>query len=351
MTPLDHEIPDWFARLATRTGAFRVFDRARLTDESNEIFDWKFKLEPTTGRAKFEIQVKVRKRLTPREFLAFVQRRPETARKETLVVCSPTISPRVAELCRGEGVGYLDAAGNCHLRAPGLFIHIEGQPNPHRTRREAVDPFATKSSRIVRVLLSDVRRGWQVQELAHEAGVSLGLTSRIKSALLEEAFIELREGLLFVREPEALLKTWKKSYKLPKCLSFYVMDKPENVERRIATWATGHGIQYALTAYSGAWRLAPMVRHSMSTVYVDARDQEVLEALITDLGAKKVDSGANLSIWVPDDQYTFHDSKPVKGLNTVSALQLYLDLAPLPGRGEEAADEVFKKELHPKWQT
>jgi hypothetical protein len=157
--------------------------------------------------------------------------------------------------------------------------------------------------------------------------------------------------LLFVREPGALLKAWQNAYKLPKHHSFYVMDKTENVERRIATWATGHGIRYALTAYSGAWRLAPMVRQSMSTVYVEARDQGVLEPLIAELGAKKVDSGANLSIWVPHDQYTFRDAKPVKGLNTVSALQLYLDLAQLPGRGKEAADEVFEKELQPKWQA
>jgi len=45
---------------------------------------------------------------------AFVDRLPQTAPQETPVVCSPTISSRVAELCRHKGVGYLDAAGNCH---------------------------------------------------------------------------------------------------------------------------------------------------------------------------------------------------------------------------------------------
>lgn len=351
MTSLEHEIPEWFARLAGRTAAFRVARQTQLADDGSEKFGWRFELQPTGARTTIKVLIEAKQRLTPREFLSFVHRCSPAASKETLVVCSPTISPRVAELCRDQGVGYLDAAGNCHVHAPGLFIHIEGQSNPHRTRRKAIDPFATKSSRIARLLLSDVRRGWQVQELAGEAEVSLGLASRVKTALLDEAFVELRRGLLFVREPQALLRAWRNAYKLPERQAFYVMDKTENVERRIGNWATEHGLRYALTAFSGAWRLAPMVRHGMSTVYVAARNQAVVAGLIAELDAKQVDSGANLSIWLPHDPFTFHGARPIKGLTTVSALQLYLDLGQLSGRGKEAADEVLEKELQPKWQA
>jgi hypothetical protein len=334
--------------LAKRTGAFRIIDRTRSTGSK---FDWAFQLQPVAARTTIKMVAVAKQRLTPQEFLAVESRFAQTAKNEAIVVCSPTISPRVADLCRDRGVGYLDAAGNCHIQAPGLSIHIEGQPNPHRSRRTAADPFATKSSRIARVLLTDVRRGWQVQELAREADVSLGLTSRIKEALVNEAFVELREGLLFVREPESLLQAWRNAYRLPQCQSFYVMDKNENIERRIAAWSVEHGVRYALTAYSGAWRLAPMVRHAMSTVYVEVRDDSDLAPLITELGAKRVDSGANLSIWLPQDRYIFHGAEPIKGLNVVSASQLYLDLAQLSGRGEEAAEEILEKELRPKWRT
>ena len=155
MANLTHEIPNWFASLAKRTGAFGIVNRAQLT---NEQFDWAIELQPAGGKTAINILVEAKQRLTPQEFLAFVDRLSQTAPKETLVVCSPTISSRVAELCRHKGVGYLDAAGNCHIQAPGLFVHIEGQPNAHRCRRKAVDPFATKSSRIARVLLSDMLR-------------------------------------------------------------------------------------------------------------------------------------------------------------------------------------------------
>jgi hypothetical protein len=343
---LKHEIPTWFADLAKQTEAFGVVNRVQLTNDT-----FVFELRPTGGRTTIRVLVEAKQRITPREFLALADRFPQTTAKETLVVCSPTISPRVAELCRDRGVGYLDAAGNCHVQAPGLVVHIEGQPNPHRSRRKAVDPFAAKSSRIARVLLSDIHRGWQVQKLAHEADVSLGLTSRIKQALLDEAFVEMRDGLLFVREPQSLLSAWRSAYKLPKRESFYVMDKSQTVESRIATWSAEQGVRYALTAHSGAWRLAPMVRHNLSTVYVEARNETELAPLITELSAKRVDSGANLSIWLPHDQFTFYDAKPTKGFILVSALQLYLDLAQLAGRGEEAAEEIFERELQPKWRA
>ncbi len=348
MTALARDIPNWFAALAKRTGAFRVVSR---TPSTNATSDWIFKLQPTGGRATIKVFVAAKQRLTPREFLAFAERFPKRAKQETLVVCSPTISPRVAGLCRESGAGHLDAAGNCHIQAPGFFIHIEGQPNPHRTRRQAADPFATKSSRIARVLLTDVGRGWQVQELAREADVSLGLASRIKQALLDEAFIELREGLFFVRDPQSLLKAWQNAYQLPRRQSFYVMDTNQNIESRIAAWSAQHGVRYALTAYSGAWRLAPMVRHTMSTVYLEARDETDLAPLIAELGAKQVESGANLSIWQPHDEYTYYDTRTIKGIHLVSALQLYLDLVQLSGRGGEAAEEIFVKELEPKWQS
>ena len=66
---------------------------------------------------------------------------------------------------------------------------------------------------------------------------------------------------------------------------------------------------------------------------------------------KQGKSGANLSIWQPHDEYTYYDTRTIKGIHLVSALQLYLDLVQLSGRGGEAAEEIFVKELKPKWQS
>jgi hypothetical protein len=43
----------------------------------------------------------------------------------------------------------------------------------------------------------------------------------------------------------------------------------------------------------------------------------------------------------------FTDSKEIDGVMVVSPLQLYLDLMALSGRGKDAAEEVFERELRP----
>jgi len=45
--------------------------------------------------------------------------------------------------------------------------------------------FADKSSRILRVLLTRLEKPWIVQDLSAEAGVSIGLTSRVKQRLID----------------------------------------------------------------------------------------------------------------------------------------------------------------------
>ena len=56
---------------------------------------------------------------TPQDVLTYAARRPRLPKRAVPVLCSLTISSRVAELCRKHGIGYLDAAGNSHI--PALF--------------------------------------------------------------------------------------------------------------------------------------------------------------------------------------------------------------------------------------
>ncbi len=92
-----------------------------------------------------------------------------------------------------------------------------------------------------------------------------------------------------------------------------------------------------------------MVRHPVSMVYVDLRSENRLRMLLKETGAKQVDSGSNLAVWLPVDDYVFHGSRETGGHIVASPLQLYLDLMGLRGRGEEAAREVFEKEIRPGW--
>jgi hypothetical protein len=228
---------------------------------------------------------------------------------------------------------------------------VEGKGNLHPDTRRAVDPFAAKSSRIVRLLLSEPHRGWQVQELAQIAGVSLGLVARVKQTLIEQALAEVRDRRVFLCDSESLLAAWSKAY-APRAeqISYYVMHRPAEVEAKISDWCASVGVRYALTQNSGAWRVAPMVRYNQATLYVDAPPRDGLQGLLAHIGAKPVGTGSNLSLWIPNDDFVFHGARLIDGSQVVSALQLYLDLASSPGRSAEAALEIFEREIRPSWQ-
>jgi hypothetical protein len=344
---LERDVPGWFHDLAQRTGAFDVTNVEPTPRAADH--DVVLHLSPATGKAPVVLLVEAKLHATPGQVLGFLGRRRDLPRRAVPVLCSPLISPRVAELCREHDVGYLDAAGNCHIAAPGLFLHVEGRAPVRRDEPKSADPFAVKSSRIVRVLLSDTRRGWQVQELARECDVSLGLASRVKNELVREAYAELRERKLHVRDPESLLNAWSAKYAPPAEHRLYMMDDPPRVERRIAAWSATSRTRYALAGFSGAWRTAPMVRTESTTAYVDLHGDRELREFKEQLGAKEAPSGANLLLWQPLDDFTFYGAREGDGLTVAASLQLYLDLARLPGRGEEAAREVLETEIRPRW--
>lgn len=239
--------------------------------------------------------------------------------------------------------------GNCRLAAPGLFVNVSGRPNRPASTKATVDPFSRKSSRVVRLLLTHPKQGWQVQQLAQQADVSLGLASKVKNALLEEAYLEERERLLYLRDPAKLLQGWAARYRPHvKRLQLFAIARPSETETRLAQWCQANGIAYALTQLSAAWRYSPFVRYDKSVVYIDKKVESGtnLKSFLGHIDAREVDTGANGTLWITDDPAVFSDSREVDGVKVVSSLQLYLDLKVLAGRGEDAAQEILEKELH-----
>src|SRR5207302_9522172 len=133
--------------------------------------------------------------------------------------------------------------GNCRIAAPGLFVLVSGRPNRQTTIKIAIDPFSRKSSRIVRTLLKHPTRGWQVQQLAHEADVSLGLASKVKKALIDETYLAERDRLVYLRDPAQLLQAWAVQYRPHvKRLQLFTLSRPPEAEHRLAEWCRANEV-------------------------------------------------------------------------------------------------------------
>ncbi len=264
-----------------------------------------------------------------------------------LVFGAPYISEEGMEVCREEGIGCVDAAGNCYLAMGGIYLEVSGKKNPSPETRSVRSLFSPKSSRIIRVLLSDANRWWQVQELAEEANISIGLTSRIKQKMLEEEYVVEQDRRVRAKSPARLIGAWTENYKYKRnnIREYYSLDDKSAVEQKFGEYCNCNGIEYALGLFSAASRLAPHVRQNKTFVFIDARPDDAAK----ELKLKPVSSGANVVLLQPYDAGVFYKSREVDGVKIVSDIQAYIDLKTYKGRGEEAADFLMEHVLEKRW--
>lgn len=282
----------------------------------------------------------------------------KTVRVPTLA--APYISPRLAEMCEKHGWSWFDLAGNCRITVSGL-LHIErtgNKPVHTRPKRGDANLSTQESARILRVLMAPENTGrrWTQRELqdACEPKVSLGKVNTLVGYLREQAYLlDQKGGGVRMHDHEGLLKEWREvyAYQEHRQLNCFSLSDRKSIFKKLAdagTKSSVEGVPACLASFTAADQIAPNVRQSRIWVYVRARHtREILKLL----GAKEVDSGANLVLLEAADEGVFdgvyHGSDEVP---TTSALQSYLDLWQAGGRGEEAATAIFNQCLKPDWE-
>lgn len=306
----------------------------------------------TSKDVKVTIAVQVKARITPQTALSVCEKLARTPNDVIPLVFAPVISPRVAEMLGQYGISYVDQAGNCRIRSARhrLLIDRHGYRSPVRSPKGITDMFAPKSSRIIRAMVTQPIKGWQVRELsAHpDVKVSVGLAAKVKQTLIEQSYAVEHERLLYLRDPIGLLENWAKSYSGPaEQMPMFFRGNTEDAEQAVAQWCQDNAIAFALGGLSAAWRLAPQVRYSVAAVYVESHgfDREMFSKLKSYQGGKPAETGANLLLWRPYDRSVLvgSHSEGKNDLPVTSAIQTYLDLKRLGGRGAEAATAVHER--------
>jgi len=263
------------------------------------------------------------------------------------ILAAPYLSDASRQICKEAGVGCIDLAGNAIIAVGNIYIDIGGVPNPFPSSRVSKSIFSPKSSRVLRVLLSAPAKRWHVEGLSREAGISIGLTSRVKQSLLALEWIREENKSFYIVKPEEVLNQWVGNYSYQKnqAFSYYSMLSEEELEAAVKQECEEKKYQYGLAMFSGARKVAPFVRFMRFFSYVDGSIEDIAAAL----QLKKVESGANVTLLQPYDNGVFYDLQNVGGTNVVSDIQLYLDLKGYKGRGEEAAQAIFDQRIKPKW--
>ena len=313
-----------------------------------------FKLEIVVSGRPFGLIVEVKSQGEPRIIRAAViqlrdslQSKPTSHSATYGIIVAPYLSANSIQICKEAGVGCLDLAGNAFLSFGSIYIERKGGRNPFAASRIAKSIFSPKSSRISRVLLSNPSRKWFVEEISKEAGISIGLASRIKKSLFAMEWIEEENKKFYLAKPDELIDEWVKTYSYTQngVESFYSEWSLEDLEKSLSRECEKRKLRYGLALFSGARKVAPFVRSLRFFAYIE----DGMEDLASALEFKRVDSGPNVTLLSPFDEGVFYGLQRVQDFDIVSDIQLYLDLKSYKGRGEEAAKAIFEQRIRTRW--
>lgn len=251
------------------------------------------------------------------------------------VLIAPQFSERARALCREAGVGYFDLAGNGGLDSPHVFFEVSGKASTHVRDRHVRSAFEGKAERVVRTLLLDPERHWNMRSLAESSGVSLGLTSMATSSLANMGMVVKSRAGLDLFRPAALVDAWSQSYDMlrsPFCIYRSDAEVPE-IERQLADQREALSGRWALTLWSGAHHvLALEAAPPRLAMYWSGKPAQLAQAL--DLSERN--GKTPVFVFQPYDEGLLWQVREAEGrLSVVHPLQLYLDLC--SGDAEELA--------------
>ena len=316
---------------------------------------------PLPGGGKAALCVECKREFRPSLFRTLTDKTFSPAGRPKVVVpvlALPTVSPRVAELCAEHGWSWFDLAGNHRLDIPGL-LHLQHTGNePVHRPQPAANLSTPEAARIIRVLIAPGNAGlrWTQREmqLHCQPNVSIGLVNKVVRHLREEAFIELgKDGGFRLRDPLGLLTAWRRAYRFDRHQrhGYFTLLQGRRLQEALARLGPLTGGHAVYAAFSAAEFQAPHVRQPKTWLFVGEEYEEKFCAVAE---AKRVDSGENVVVLIPEDAGVFYEQvggfMGEQRLACTNPVQTYADLCNAGSRGEEAAEALLEQALKPEWK-
>ena len=317
-----------------------------LEKKNAPLWDFKAKvyLEDSDEPLLFVIEVRSNgeKRFV-NHFMEIVMRQDD---KTHYIFMAPYISEQSARAMKEEKCSYMDLSGNCYILTKRFLLYVSGQDNKfitHREKKNYLSKSSSAASAIIRTMLNEPERKWQVKTLAQESNTALGTVSNVKSFLLARDWIDKSTTEFRLQNIRELFYTWAKDYhqKEARKLQFYSLDTVPEIEQSAAEWSKTHDNGAILGGFSAAARYAPTVRYQKAEIYVEP---QFVQEFVKDLELQPVNTGGNVVITIPHDETPCMYAKPVHDTLVTSPAQTVIDLLGDAGRGEEAAEAILRRE-------
>lgn len=223
---------------------------------------------------------------------------------DRLLLLAPHVRAQQAAILERAGIDYLDLAGNVHLNAPGLFVHVEGKRPPKVRVTAPTRPHKGWAKTVMALLLQPDLVNAPYRAVAEEADVALGTIAKCMNDLTLRGLLGARQGERVILDRSALVALWVQAYidaLRPKLAErrFQIRadDKPQ-LWARMREVLSERGQPWALTGADAAERQDHFFRVNETEIYAPIRiveDRDVQKALV----AQPAVRGGNLLVIEP----------------------------------------------------
>lgn len=271
------------------------------------------------------------------------------------LLAAPYLADEDRSRLEASNVNYVDFSGHAFIRSPGIVVRIDTPADPPSVKARASkgpNPFAKKASFVLRLLLDSPERAWGVREIKRELPLSVGHVSNVLHEAERRGYVEKDEGGVVLANPERILAHWSAEYSWDdnEIYSLQVPYEQDEIEVALKPPLEQNRVRSVLTLLAASDRLARSVIHDQMHLYVEESGVDfVLELLRSQLHAEAVSHGGNVHILRPYyREATFFGAQYVDDVPVVSDIQLFLDLARYPLRGQEAVQKLLRSRIGPK---
>ena len=223
---------------------------------------------------------------------------------DRVLLLAPHVRPQQAAVLERAEIDYLDLAGNAHLQAPGLFVHVEGRKPPKEPMPAPGRPQTGWIKAVMAILIRPDLTNAPYRALAEQADVALGTLAGCMNDLTARGLLLDGKGGRRVADRQALVALWVQAY--------IEGLRPKLIERRLQVRADGkqeiwtrleavlreRTQPWALTGADAAERRTQFFRAEETEIYAPVRaleDRETQKALV----AQPAVRGGNLLIIEP----------------------------------------------------
>lgn len=313
--------------------------QVRVTPSKNEAYDF---TADADGRS---LLIEVLGPSMP-ALLRHWERVSSAAKKRDIpMVVVPYMTRSGRDLCSDHGINWVDLAGNASVRAPGLQIRIDGQPDRYARKGRPPSVFERRSSRLTRLLLQHPGREWSVRECAKGSGLNEGHVSRIVARLVEESLLARDGKRIRVANPRLLLDAWREGADFSKhrILRGHVPARSgEELLGLVSRRLVDARLEHAATGLGAAWLYDHFAMFRLATLFLREWPSP---AQLEQLHFREEPKGSNVWLVLPVDDGVFEGARSVEGIPCVHPVQVYVDLKDQPERAAEASEHLKQSPL------